>query len=183
MAAVKPHLLRLRCERGSFSLPELLIGTAMLIAIFSATLFVIPGAIRQSGTGQDRTFGALAIRSAAERMTHELRAATSLDVSATQVTFDTYERTVRFSCSGASGSASCVRAEAPLGQEPEGSETLASRLLSASVFCVRSQDAGRQYVEVNLGAPPSDERQAVHLGAAATLRNTSAVTATTPACS
>lgn len=183
MPAVSPDLVRLRSERGSFSLPEILIGSALLVGIFAATVFVIPGALRQSSASQDRTFGILEIRSAAERMTRELRTASSFTISASQVTFNTPSSTVRFSCSGASGSASCARSEAALGQEPVGSETLVSGLSSSSVFCVRTANASRQYVEVNLLAPPATGREPVEVGAAATLRNTSAAAGVTPECS
>lgn len=168
---------RLRCERGAFSLAELMIASATMMVVFIAIMGLAHVAGRQATGTEDKVYSMLDQRTGLERILREMRDGTNFDNSSFNntktVVFNTPNRgQVKIDCD----STKCTVTKG--GTTEVLVRNVVNKELGAPVFCIRKgSHLGVQYTEVRLLVRPppfpgsNAQRNPIPLTGGVNLRN------------
>jgi type II secretory pathway pseudopilin PulG len=170
--------LSLRPERGEITLVELLVAAPIALILLTATLTLQLASGREQERTNDRAQSLLQQRQGLERMTRELRQATSItptsSVAVDAVVWlrppgggESEQRQVRYDCSGQA----CVRREGPVGSSLGASVVVVADVLNADVFDFQPDLVNPTYVTITLEVRVKTATNPISLHDGVALRN------------
>ena len=170
---------RLRSERGVVSLLELLTSIPMMLVIVAGVFMLYELAKRDNDRVDSRVRTLSQQQSGLEKMQRELRQATSITPTSSQIVdMNTYvtpaggtatAKRVRYDCTGGS----CKRYEGNVGALTwtSGPVTVISNVLNANVFAMEPDYVNPSFVALNLDVSVRGASRPIALTGGVTLRN------------
>jgi hypothetical protein len=168
----------LRNQRGEITLTELLVAAPMALILLTATLTLHLASGREQERTDNRAQSLIQQRGGLERMTRELRQASSITPTSSVVVDavawlrpadggQAVQRQVRYDCSGQA----CKRLEGPLGGNLGAPVVVVSDVLNADVFDFQPDLVNPTYVTITLEVNVESATNPISLHDGVALRN------------
>jgi prepilin-type N-terminal cleavage/methylation domain-containing protein len=165
-------------DQSGFTLVELLVAMPIALIVLTMAMLALAFAVRNEQSAREHSEALRAQQVGLERMTRELREATTFRFLTSQlVEFDGYVRSgggagvlrkIRYDCSSGT---SCIRQEGPVGGAVSGSRVIVDGLVNPDVFAPTPDFVNPRYVGIVARVRIAEDRRQITLRDGVELRN------------